>query len=212
VLADAPAALPERARAALGALGLTGDDALRPIGQLSGGEKARVVLAGFALRPVNVLLLDEPTNHLDATTVEVLAEALAAFEGAVVLVTHDRWLVERLATHVATVGGGQVEAHVGLRATDLEAPRPERSTAGPSAPPVAFEARKDRKRLERRMEKLSAEADVVSAELGRLHEAMFDAAADRERLAALDAAHRAAEARLEALFEELAELESALAG
>ena len=97
------------ARAALGALGLKGGMALRLVGDLSGGEKARVALAIFALTPANVLILDEPSNHLDVDTVAALTDALAKYEGAIVVVSHDRAFCEALApTHVATVQGGAV--------------------------------------------------------------------------------------------------------
>src|SRR5574340_15760 len=67
-----------------------------PVGQLSGGEQARVLIAQLMLRPADVLLLDEPTNDLDIPTLEVLEESLAEFPGALVLVSHDRELLDRL--------------------------------------------------------------------------------------------------------------------
>ncbi|XP_022840896.1 P-loop containing nucleoside triphosphate hydrolase, partial [Ostreococcus tauri] len=80
----------ETARGVLGALGITGSAAVdRTIGSLSGGEKARVALAAFVLRPVNVLLLDEASNHLDGTAIEALCEGLRGWEGAVCAITHN---------------------------------------------------------------------------------------------------------------------------
>ncbi|KAJ1453926.1 P-loop containing nucleoside triphosphate hydrolase protein [Pelagophyceae sp. CCMP2097] len=97
----------ERGREVLGALGLRGPMAMRKIGTLSGGEKARVALAIFVLTPCNVLILDEPSNHLDVDTVSALAAALNAYEGAIVVVSHDRAFVEELSpTHVLSVGSG----------------------------------------------------------------------------------------------------------
>uniref|UniRef100_A0A7S3A8W5 Probable ATP-dependent transporter ycf16 n=1 Tax=Rhodosorus marinus TaxID=101924 RepID=A0A7S3A8W5_9RHOD len=93
-------------RNVLGSLGLSGDSALREIQFLSGGEKARVALASFVICSYNVLMFDEPSNHLDMQTVEVLVEALATFDGAMVLVTHDRRLVEKIATRVLVVEEG----------------------------------------------------------------------------------------------------------
>jgi len=100
----------ELAFGALGALGLTGARASgRTIGQLSGGEKARVAMATFSVKPHNILLLDEPTNHIDAQMAEVLIDALSDFPGAVVTVSHDRNFVEALnPTHVVSVRNGQV--------------------------------------------------------------------------------------------------------
>jgi ATP-binding cassette subfamily F protein 3 len=217
VQAIAPAVLPQRVRSALGALGLGGDAALRRIGDLSGGEKARVVLATFVVRPFNVLLLDEPTNHLDAITVEVLLDALEQFEGAVLLVTHDRYLVERLATHVAVVSGGGVEIFEGVRPEHLE-PAPV-STSKPATTEhdtvgLDQEERKQRRRertkLQRRFEKASAELSQAEAEMAAIEQQILAVAGDYVRAGALDAKRRAAEARAEALFEELAELETAL--
>ena len=80
----------ERARGVLGALGITGSAAVdRTIGSLSGGEKARVALAAFVLKPVNVLLLDEASNHLDGTAIEALCDGLRGWEGAVIAITHN---------------------------------------------------------------------------------------------------------------------------
>jgi ATPase subunit of ABC transporter with duplicated ATPase domains len=86
------------------------------------GEKARVALAMFSLTPHNVLLLDEPSNHLDVATLEVLTEALQRFEGAIVVVSHDRRFLESLsATHVAVVKDGAcVYEERALRPQDWE--------------------------------------------------------------------------------------------
>ncbi|KAG5188685.1 ABC transporter [Tribonema minus] len=109
----------EQARNVLGGLGLTGPKALRPIGWLSGGEKARVALAIFSMIPHNLLLLDEPSNHLDTgawnalrKTLESLVEAVKGWEGTVVVVSHNREFVESIeATHTAVVKGGGMEYH-----------------------------------------------------------------------------------------------------
>lgn len=99
-----PTITDETARSALGALGLTGDSVLRPIKALSGGEKARVALGAFVLKPHNVLLMDEASNHLDRPTVRALAKALSTFKGALVAITHDREFCEAInPTHVARV-------------------------------------------------------------------------------------------------------------
>lgn len=112
----------EQARAALGALGLVKEKALRVVGQLSGGEKARVALASFALTPHNLLLLDEPSNHLDAGTIKVLTKALRTFSGACLVISHDREFLEALEpTHVITVCDGRVNMmERGLQDSDWE--------------------------------------------------------------------------------------------
>ena len=97
----------EKCRQALGALGLRDSMALTRIGVLSGGEKARVALAAFALVPCNFLLLDEASNHLDAATINVLTGALQEFEGAIVAITHNPSFAESLnATHILRVQNG----------------------------------------------------------------------------------------------------------
>ncbi|GAX72848.1 hypothetical protein CEUSTIGMA_g303.t1 [Chlamydomonas eustigma] len=97
----------EKCRQALGALGLQNSMALQKIGVLSGGEKARVALAAFALVPCNVLLLDEASNHLDAATINVLTGALQDFQGAIVAITHNPAFAASLnATHILRVANG----------------------------------------------------------------------------------------------------------
>ncbi|CAM9132684.1 unnamed protein product [Laminaria digitata] len=100
----------EQARNILGSLGLTGPKALRKIGVLSGGEKARVALAIFVMIPYNLLMLDEPSNHLDAETLDSLVDAIKGWKGTVVVVSHNKDFVTRLApTHTAVVEGGVVK-------------------------------------------------------------------------------------------------------
>eukprot|EP01041_Mallomonas_annulata_P002410 gene2410-4679_t len=110
----------ERARAVLGALGLRHEKAVRKIGHMSGGEKARVALAYFVLMPHNLLLLDEPSNHLDIATLEVLTKALCEFTGAIVVISHDKTFLEKLEpTHVMSVRGGRVSMEArGLKEAD----------------------------------------------------------------------------------------------
>ena len=80
---------------------------------LSGGERGRYALLRLLLHPANFLLLDEPTNHLDMRAKDILLEALAAYTGTVVLVSHDRYFIDKLATRVFEIGGGRVEIYPG---------------------------------------------------------------------------------------------------
>jgi ATPase subunit of ABC transporter with duplicated ATPase domains len=80
---------------------------------LSGGEKARLVLARMLFKPPNVLILDEPTNHLDIESKQTLLEALAKYEGTIIFVSHDRHFLEALATNVLEIDGGSAKTYHG---------------------------------------------------------------------------------------------------
>jgi ATP-binding cassette, subfamily F, member 3 len=97
----------------LGGFLFSGDDIYKKAGVLSGGERTRLAVARMLLHPSNTLLLDEPTNHLDIDSKEVLLEALADYGGTLVFVSHDRYFVDRLATKVIDVGGGQAVLYPG---------------------------------------------------------------------------------------------------
>ncbi len=106
--------VPEQAlRSLLGCFLFSGDDVFKPLGVLSGGERNRYAVARILVSPSNFLLLDEPTNHLDMRAKDVLLEAIAAFSGTVVFVSHDRYFIDRLATGVLEVEGGNVISYEG---------------------------------------------------------------------------------------------------
>ena len=100
-------------RALAGAFGFSGDDVDKPVRILSGGEKARVVLARMLFDPPNLLILDEPTNHLDMATREMLMDALSKFEGTIMFVSHDRRFLAALSDHVLELGGGPPRVYLG---------------------------------------------------------------------------------------------------
>jgi ATP-binding cassette subfamily F protein 3 len=113
-------------RSLLGCFLFSGDDVFKPLGVLSGGERNRYALARILVSPSNFLLLDEPTNHLDMRAKDVLLDALAAFSGTVVFVSHDRYFIDRLATRVLEVEAGFLTAYEGnyedyLRRKEAEA-------------------------------------------------------------------------------------------
>jgi len=121
-------------RSLLGCFLFSGDDVFKPLGVLSGGERNRYALARILVSPSNFLLLDEPTNHLDMRAKDVLLEAIAAFSGTVVFVSHDRYFIDRLATRVLEVERGTVTIHEGNYEDYLR--RKEAQAAGsPSLPP-----------------------------------------------------------------------------
>jgi ATP-binding cassette, subfamily F, member 3 len=97
----------------LGGFLFSGDDVHKKCGVLSGGERTRLAVARMLLRPSNLLLLDEPTNHLDLDSKDTLLDALVAYGGTLVFVSHDRYFVERLATRIVEVGGTRLESFPG---------------------------------------------------------------------------------------------------
>ncbi len=144
IQAAAPGVTPQRARDVAGVMLFEGDAASRRIDVLSGGERARVMLARLLVRPSSLLLLDEPTNHLDMDACDALLAAIDAFEGAVVMVTHDETFLRTLATRFVVFDAGDarvVEGDFGdvVRATgwgDAVAPAPHPcAAAGPGAAP-----------------------------------------------------------------------------
>ena len=113
-----------------------------PVRYLSGGEQARILIAQLMLQPADVLILDEPTNDLDIPTLEVLEESLVAFPGALVLVTHDRYLLDSVSTQLLALDGRAARAtspatRSGRRPSDPTRPRPRRSPPPRPRPPTA---------------------------------------------------------------------------
>ncbi len=118
-------------RGLLGAFLFSGDAVEKRVGVLSGGERSRLVLAKLLLEPANCLLLDEPTNHLDLAAKEVLLEALLAYNGTIIIVAHDRYILDRLPTQVIEVGGGHAVRWLGNYEDYLR-----QKDAASKAPPV----------------------------------------------------------------------------
>ncbi len=119
----------------LGGFLFAGDDVYKKAGVLSGGERTRLAVARMLLRPANLLLLDEPTNHLDLDSKDVLLESLEGFTGTLILVSHDRYFVDRLATKIIAVGHGEALVYPGTY-EEFRWSQAQRATAA-SAPVVA---------------------------------------------------------------------------
>ncbi len=122
-----------RLRSLLGSFLFIGDDVFKLCRVLSGGERQRVAIARLLLQPTNLLLLDEPTHHLDLAGQEVLEEALEQYPGAVIVVTHDRSLMARVATRILAVQDGRVTLYPGGY-DDYEAARVKAESGSPTAP------------------------------------------------------------------------------
>jgi ATP-binding cassette, subfamily F, member 3 len=110
---DAPMHMVPNIRNILGGFLFSGDDVDKPVRVLSGGERTRLAVARMLLRPSNTLLLDEPTNHLDLDSKDVLLEALEDFGGTLIFVSHDRYFVDKLATKIIEIGGGDAAVYPG---------------------------------------------------------------------------------------------------
>jgi ATP-binding cassette, subfamily F, member 3 len=219
-----------RLRNILGSFLFSGDTVDKRISVLSGGEKARVALAKMLVRPAALLCMDEPTNHLDLASKEVLEEALATFNGTIVFISHDRYFINRIATHVVEVGGGRLTTHMGNYDEYLErkagaetAPAPpapnERPAASkPAAPRSA--PRPSRKGLEREIkaikERLQGIETQISAMERRLEEiglalADPDLYRDGERAREIAQARKDAEQKVAWLMKEWEDLSLQLA-
>ena len=127
-------------RTLLGCFLFSEDDVFKPIGVLSGGERNRYALARMLLNPANFLLLDEPTNHLDMRAKDVLLESLEHFTGTVVLVSHDRYFIDRLATKVIEVKDGTVRVYPGNYGDYLFRKQQESAAGAPLSAAIAANA------------------------------------------------------------------------
>ncbi len=184
LLSVAPLEMVPRVRDLLGAFLFGGDASEKPVRVLSGGERNRLALAKLLVEPANCLLLDEPTNHLDLAAKEVLLEALLAYTGTVVLVAHDRYILDRLPTEVLEIGHGAAVRHLGnygeyLRHKERElpdapvaAPSMRAASAETEQPVTSVEPKEDRnaaRQAERRKarveEKRQREAQSLETEI-----------------------------------------------
>lgn len=103
----------QQVRTLLGQFLFSGETVFKPVGALSGGEKARVALAKMLLHPANLLILDEPTNHLDIPAKEMIEDAIANYEGSVMIVSHDRYFISRTATKIVEIRDGELRLYRG---------------------------------------------------------------------------------------------------
>ena len=205
----------------LGAFLFSGDDVKKSVGMLSGGEKARLLLAKLSMENNNFLILDEPTNHLDIDSKEVLENALIDFDGTLLFVSHDRYFINRVATHVlelsengSTLYLGDYDYYVEKKAEVEMSQTEEASTSNQAkeASPVndyqaQKESQKEVRKLMRQIESLEAEIEELESQSQAISEQMLetnDAGELMELQAELDKiSHRQEEAMLE--WEELSE-------
>ena len=205
----------------LGAFLFSGDDVKKSVGMLSGGEKARLLLAKLSMENNNFLILDEPTNHLDIDSKEVLENALIDFDGTLLFVSHDRYFINRVATHVlelsengSTLYLGDYDYYVEKKA-EIEMIQAEEASTNnqvkESSPVNDYQAQKESqkevRKLMRQIESLEAEIEELESQSQAISEQMLETN-DADKLMELQAeldkiSHRQEEAMLE--WEELSE-------
>jgi ABC transport system ATP-binding/permease protein len=196
----------------------TGEQLNQPVSRLSGGERARVLIAQLMLQPADVLLLDEPTNDLDIPTLEILEESLLEYSGALVLVTHDRFLLDRVSTIVlgldGTGGVGSFADYSQWEAWQREAKPPAKPTLrGVDRPKKLTPAAKSKKKLSYLEAREAATIEDRIAEAERLLDAKRAVlqdpgiVSDAERLLSAHAESEAAESAVDQLYVRWTELE-----
>ena len=197
----APRVATTELRNLLGCFLFSGDDVFKPLGVLSGGERNRYALARILVSPANFLLLDEPTNHLDLRAKDVLLEAIAAFSGTVVMVSHDRYFIDRLATRIFEVEGGHVHVYPGNyedyllrkegKADPIQSVNGYSSVAVAAEPLPAEPVAKARRLNPIKLKQMQERCSFVEAEIPRLEDSIasaeqslgiFESVAETERL------------------------------
>ena len=201
VLAASSGLKPTQARGLLGRFLFSGDAADKPVSVLSGGERGRLALAKLALEGANLLLLDEPTTHLDIPSQEVLQEALAEFPGTILLVSHDRYLINALATQIWAISSEAREMDVfgGSYAEYAEARRQhmESRKAQPRLERRLRQTRPSRNRRNPELEAVEQRIAELEGELATLASGLELAGGDLEKVRTLGSRYAALEAELQ---------------
>ena len=212
-------------RSALARFRFNADDCEKTVSMLSGGERARLTLAKLILSPMNLLILDEPTNHLDIMSREALESALDEFGGTILIVSHDRYLVNKLATRIIEIDneratgesfidypvftlGNAFAEFMHHKETHLVAPVTVGAEKASSAQKENFMARKkqaaDARKEQKRIENLKKEQEKIEAELEQIESDLYgEAATDYKKAAELTAKKEVLEERLMEIYEEL---------
>ncbi len=212
----------QKARDLLGGFLFSGADAQKQLGDISGGEQRRLSLAILVASGANVLILDEPTNHLDIESREALEDALLAFEGAVVLVSHDRALLEAVGTRTVVCEGGELSSHQSGWATyqrerDEREAQSEAATQASKPAPASGSGRntgREAKKAARKSARLAERIERAEAELRGLEEELSDPEAwsSPGRAKRAEERHAAAKAAVAELYAQWEEAEAAVEG
>lgn len=203
---------PQEARDRLASFGFRGENVLRPVGVLSGGERSRLKLCMLMGSDINLLILDEPTNHLDIASREWIEDALSDYEQTLVFVSHDRYFIDRFATRILSFEGngivtdyrGTYQDYLAWRErqrlfADADRAKKGKEKKPDSRPERTPDSARSSARIEREIEKLEAQ-------IAKLNEEAELAASDYLRLMELDEARKKLEEKLEPLYERWEEL------
>ncbi|MAA80439.1 MAG: hypothetical protein CL916_14380 [Deltaproteobacteria bacterium] len=175
-------------RSTLGSLGLSSESHEKSISVLSGGEKARVVLADLILGEYNTLFLDEPTNHLDIETAHALIEGLKRFEGCILLVSHDRRLIEQVSTHLGSIQDQTLLIHEGIQPSWLTPQKTgsQKSTEPKKENKLDYQERRrksnQRKKQEKQIRILEDEISQIELQQELLDQKMIEMSTDYEQI------------------------------
>ncbi len=211
----------QTARDRLGAFQFSGETQLKTVGMLSGGEKSRLRLCELMYDPLNFLILDEPTNHLDLASREWIEEAVEAFDGTLLFVSHDRYFVERFATRVLYLENGRLTDFTGnyqefldyqergkLPETVRESvPKPKKAPSAPTLDDVPLPHQEQKrtggtKLLQKQLNALEREISQLERESGDLEQEMINASSDSQRLLELMTAKDECDEKLAARMDE----------
>ncbi|USK92514.1 ABC-F family ATP-binding cassette domain-containing protein [Rossellomorea marisflavi] len=210
-------------RTVLGNFLFTGEDVLKPVNTLSGGEKARLALSKMMMEKGNVLILDEPTNHLDLDSKEVLENALIDYPGTILFVSHDRYFINRIATKVIELSTGGSTEYLGdydyylhklqeqeeLAALEQTKAEPVKGTQQKQSHKIDKEAKKLERQRRRRIEEIEEKMTVLEGSIEEKETLLCDPDIfqDHERVQTLNDELTLAKEELDALLEEWTELE-----
>jgi ATP-binding cassette, subfamily F, member 3 len=199
---------PNKARALLGRFLFSGEEAEKPLDGLSGGERRRLSLAVLVHSGANVLILDEPTNHLDLDSREALEEALQAFAGSLLLVSHDRALLDAVGTRTIALEDQTLRSYVGgwpeyVRVREERAREAAKPKPAPKPRPRPKPAARDKQRPKGDQQRLEREIEAAEAALRAIEDELADPAAwsDPRRTADSKARHEQAKRAVEELYE-----------
>jgi ATP-binding cassette subfamily F protein 3 len=218
----APLHMQEGLRSLLGSFLFRGDDVYKPITGLSGGEKARLLLAKLFLQPFNLLILDEPTNHLDLASKDALLSALQRYSGTVLFVSHDRYFVQQLAQYVLVVQSKPIYYHggydyameqwqklhnsstLGMANTTIPTTDTTQLTSNQHTRQESKRLNAEQKRKEKKEQSLLADIEAQEHHINELEQLMSDdqVYSDGARIKIVQADYATAQARLAQLYDE----------